>query len=482
MSLSGALSNAISGLTANARGTTVISANIANALNPEYGRRELILTTDIQQTSGGVRVAQVTRHSDPILAYQTRMASAEYAGHSARAAFDIDAERLIGSIDTLGSIAGNLTRFEAALLSAASDPSSYTRLKSLSVEAETFVSSLRAASDGLDDLRSRADQQIASGVDQINLGLSQLEDLNARIMSAKHLGQDTNGLMDQRDAVLDQVSEFVPLHVVERDSGKIAVFTAQGRTLLDESAVKLSFVRTPIVLAHMNVGNGLVSRLQIDGQDVDVPGAGMLNGGGLAAHFELRDVIVPKSQARLDGIARDVIERFGPGGPDTSLSPGDPGIFTDAGLAFAVADEAGLAGRVSLNAALISTSPELWRWRDGINAAVQGDAGNSDLLMGLQAQMSAQQLPGSPALDTDVQTLVGHLQQLSSEVASNRVRSDEAKSSAWARLDDARQATAVDGVNTDRELQHLIALEKAYAANARVVQVVDDMLSELLGI
>jgi len=85
-------------------------------------------------------------------------------------------------------------------------------------------------------------------------------------------------------------------------------------------------------------------------------------------------------------------------------------------------------------------------------------------------------------LDTDVQTLVGHLQQLSSEVASNRVRSDEAKSSAWARLDDARQATAVDGVNTDRELQHLIALEKAYAANARVVQVVDDMLSELLGI
>lgn len=482
MSLSGALSNAMSGLTANARGTSVISANIANALNPDYGRRELILTTDIQQTSGGVRVAHVARHADPILAYQARMASAEHAGYSARAGFDAEVERLIGSIDTLGSIAGHLTKFETALISAASDPSSQTRLQSLSLEAEAFVASLRESSHGLDDLRTRADEKIAFGVDQINAGLSQLEGLNSRIMSARHLGQDTNGLMDHRDAVLDQLSEFVPLHVVERDSGKIAVFTAQGRTLLDETAVELSFARTPIVLPHMNVGNGLLSRLQIDGQDVDMPGSAMLEGGALAAQFELRDVAVPKSQAHLDGVAREVIERFGPGGPDTSLAPGDAGVFTDAGLAFTAADEAGIAGRISLNAALTSTGPDPWRWRDGINAAGQGEAGNSDLLLDLQAQMSAQRLPGSPALGFGPQTLVGHIQQLSSEVASNRVRSEDAKDMAWTRLEDARQATAADGVNSDQELQKLIELEKSYAANARVVQVVDDMLSELLRI
>ena len=43
MSLSGALSNAMSGLIANARATTVISSNVANALNENYGRREVSL-------------------------------------------------------------------------------------------------------------------------------------------------------------------------------------------------------------------------------------------------------------------------------------------------------------------------------------------------------------------------------------------------------------------------------------------------------
>ena len=53
MSLSGALSNAVSGLTANARGTSVISLNIANALNENYGRRDIKLTSNPTQTSGG---------------------------------------------------------------------------------------------------------------------------------------------------------------------------------------------------------------------------------------------------------------------------------------------------------------------------------------------------------------------------------------------------------------------------------------------
>ncbi|MFD2438939.1 flagellar basal body protein [Paracoccus kondratievae] len=45
MSISSAISNAVSGLTAASRGTEVVSANIANALTPGYARRELNLST-----------------------------------------------------------------------------------------------------------------------------------------------------------------------------------------------------------------------------------------------------------------------------------------------------------------------------------------------------------------------------------------------------------------------------------------------------
>lgn len=67
-------------------------------------------------------------------------------------------------------------------------------------------------------------------------------------------------------------------------------------------------------------------------------------------------------------------------------------------------------------------------------------------------------------------------------MAANRIRFSDASETASSYLNDVRNAVAADGVNTDQELQKLIELEKSYAANARVVQVVDDMLSELLRI
>ena len=39
-----------------------------------------------------------------------------------------------------------------------------------------------------------------------------------------------------------------------------------------------------------------------------------------------------------------------------------------------------------------------------------------------------------------------------------------------------------DGVDTDRELENLLGLERAYAANAKVLKAVDDMLLNILGL
>ena len=482
MSLSGALSNAMSGLVANARGTTVVSSNIANALNENYGRQDLTLSTNGTQTSGGVIVARVTRHVDPILAYQKRLALADNSAASAHSDFHSNLEKLIGSIDTVESVAGKLTQLETAFLSAASDPSSETRLRNISFAAEAFADGLRRASTGIDTLRIRADLEIANAVDHLNNGLSQLERLNAQIMTAKHLGQDAHGLMDRRDATLDSLAEYVPLHVIERESGTVSVFTAQGRTLLDGRAVSFTFDRSSTILPHMTVENGLISSLRIDGKRVDIPGSGMMNGGSLETHFALRDVSAPQTQTRLDAIARDAIERFGPSGPDATLGAGDLGVFTDGGFAFNASAETGLASRITLNTALRPETTETWRWRDGINAAIPGDEGQSALILALHAQVKTSMVPGSIVLGPTSRSLVDHLQDLSNETAANRVRSGEASTAAKAHLNDVRAASASDGVNTDQELQKLIELEKSYAANARVVQVVDDKLSELLRI
>jgi flagellar hook-associated protein 1 FlgK len=482
MSLSGALSNAMSGLIANARATTVISSNVANALNENYGRRDVSLSANATQTSGGVIVAQVTRNADPILAFQKRMARADHSATSALATFQKDLEQLIGGIDTTGSLADKLTAFQSALLSAEADPSSQTRLRNVSFAADAFASGLRAASDGIVALRTNSDANIGKSIDDMNAGLEQLQQLNERIMTARHLGQDVHGLLDQRDATLESLSGFVPLHVVERDSGAIAVFTTQGRTLLDDRAVKLEFNPTPTVLPHMSVSNGLLSKITVDGKPMDIPGSAMMDGGGLGALFTIRDVTAPLASSQLDAIARDVIERFGPGGPDPTLAAGAPGVFTDAGAPLDPAASFGLAGRISLNTVLSSSGHETWRWRDGIYATAPGDVGQGALLVGLSEEIENARVAGSLVLGTGPQSLTNHFQKLSSDISANRTRLIDAKGQADDRLQSLRQAAAAEGVNTDQELQKLIELEKSYAANARVVRVVDEMLSELLRI
>ena len=54
MSLTGALSNALSGLTANTRAAGIVSANISNALTEGYGRRSLEISPNRIGTHGGV--------------------------------------------------------------------------------------------------------------------------------------------------------------------------------------------------------------------------------------------------------------------------------------------------------------------------------------------------------------------------------------------------------------------------------------------
>ena len=482
MNLSGALSNAMSGLTANARGTVVVSSNIANALNENYGRRDIELGTNATQSSGGVTVTAISRQANPILAHQTRLATSGYAQSEALAQFATNLEQLWGSVDTIGSVAEQLTKFEAALVSAAADPSSDTRLRNLAYTAESFATSIRSASDGLQDLRSRADAEIATAVDDLNAGLKSIETLNQQIMTAKHLGQDTLSLLDQRDGVLSGIAEYVPVHVIDREDGAVALFSSKGRTLVDGRAIQISFKATPTVLAHMTVGNGLLSEMEVDGAPTSAATGAALSGGKLEALFQIRDDASVNAQSRLDGIARDIIDRFGASGPDATITAGGAGLFTDNGSAFLPANETGIAGRISLNSTLNADATDIWKWRTGVNATAPGDVGDSTLLVALQNQISASLTPNSVALGTASQSLANHILDMTTDVGSDRVRLTASKDSADAILTNFKQMQASDGVNTDQELQKLIELEKAYAANARVVQVVDDMLSELLSI
>ena len=69
---------------------------------------------------------------------------------------------------------------------------------------------------------------------------------------------------------------------------------------------------------------------------------------------------------------------------------------------------------------------------------------------------------------------------LISTVASDRLTAEGERSFASARAEALKTAELENGVDTDQEMQNLLLVEQSYAANARVINAVDDMIQQLL--
>ena len=140
MSIANALNNAISGLTAAARGTEVVSSNLANALTPGYGRRELDLSPRILSgNGGGVHIDGVSRIVSSSVLSEFRVASSGLGRSTVSHGFYKSLESSIGLPQDSGSLSALMTGLETALVSAASRPDSDVRLRGVFDAANQLV-------------------------------------------------------------------------------------------------------------------------------------------------------------------------------------------------------------------------------------------------------------------------------------------------------------------------------------------------------
>ena len=483
MSMSTALNNALSGLTAASRGVSVVSDNIANALTPGYATRELELTTST--ISGhGVSVVGINRNQDPALTANRRATDADMANSSAIAEFHAGFESLVGTATDENSIAARLADFESSLITAASLPDSVQRLDDVTRAAQDLSKALNSASEGVRQMRSDADRAIGNQVDTLNQALQDIEALNAKIPAVRNSGGDINTLLDQRQLLIDQVNEIVPVNVVPRENDGVSLYSDGGLILLEGSAVEFSFTTTGETMPHMTVGNGLLSGLEANGQPVRITGDyAQIKGGSLVAQFEIRDELAVTAQADLDAVARDLIERYETAGLDPTLTATDPGLFTDDGNRFDPSAVTGLASRIELNSTVNpDAGGDSWKLRSGLGAVVSGDAGEASQLQAFEAILDDARTVTGTSFGTGNMRAAEISEALLSSAGSNAYVAEQRQSFAASAQLEMQRIEAQQGVDTDAELQRLIQIEQAYAANAQIITTVNELMDTLLRI
>jgi flagellar hook-associated protein 1 FlgK len=485
MSVTSALASALTGLSATSRQAEIVSSNVANAATPGYARREVSLGAHVLGGTGqGVQVKGVTRQIDQFLMGDRRAAQAAAGDRDARAAFLQRMEQIFGQPEDPGSLSARVAALDTALMKAASRPESEARLASAVDSARLLALTLNRASDAVQDERARADTAIATAVGDLNSALTQVREINTQIRSFSGAGRDVSALMDQRQQIVDRISGLVPVREVPREHGQIALMTTGGAVLLDGKESVFEFTPVHTVVPEMTQASGGLSGLVLNGRPMATAGeTSLVLGGKLAGMFAVRDELAVAGQAKLDALARDLVDRMGETGLDPTLAPGDPGLFTDGGAAFDPLDEVGLSARIALNAAV---DPQLggqaFRLRDGLAAAAPGPTGNASLLIALSAALENARPLGSTAFPAANRSLAGLTADLLSSVSTDRLNADTEEAFTAARFAALDEMEKAGGVDTDQELQSLLVIEKNYAANAKVLQTVDEMVSTLLGL
>ncbi len=483
MSLSSAISNALSGLTATTRGTEVVSTNIANKSVAGYSRRELDLSSRVYAgNGGGVNVDGVRRTVNAGLLADNRLARAAAARSDTVATFHATMEDAFGTADDTSSISSMVTALDAAITSASARPDNDIRLAGILDAAADLTGKINSVAETIKDARTSAEKSIARDVDRLTTALDRVATLNRQITVLSAQGEDASSLIDARQAEIDDIATIVPVQEVARENGRVALFTKTGATLLDGTTpARIEFSAVGALTTDMSVGNGSLATLSLNGKTLTTAEMTIFSGGSLAASFEIRDVIAPAYQTQIDAFARDLYTRFSDPAVDPSLAAGEAGIFTDNQSALLATNETGFANRIAVNARIDpAQGGDLWRIRAGVNATGSGNLGDATLIQNLSAALSDSRAPASAAMSSTARSMLTFASEISSVAASQRIRADASALQDQTRAESLQTALLSQGVDTDTEMEGLLSLERAYAANAKVFQTANDMLDQIL--
>ncbi len=480
MSISSAINTARTGLQISGLRAETVATNVANASTPGYVRRTVLLSeqTVAGQTTG-VRSDGIARSQNMAITAERRGLTSDLAQSDMLATTWQTISSRVGSTAEGDGIFKAFSDFETALENYALSPESSTDAATVLNAAKAITREFNNLSQMTIDMRADADTQIADGVSIVNSALKQIEKLNGQISSADPKQGSTAALLDERQRQLDVISEYMPVQSVDRQNGMIDVVTQEGVFLLAGRARTVEFTPGGAFTPGRTLASGDLTGLTVEGTDI-TPGSssfGAVSSGLFGGLFTLRDTELPEFSAQLDTLASDLVSRLSDDSIDPGKTLGAAGLFVDPMGTGAV----GLALRLDINAAVDpAQGGATWRLRDGVEATTAGPSGNTDILNAMLDAVTSVRPVNANGIQGAFSS-TDMVAQFASLTGQKRLGYEAVLSSTSTQhtmlLDAEHEAS---GVDVDSEMQDLLLIEQAYAANARVIETASNMIDRLM--
>jgi flagellar hook-associated protein 1 len=457
------LSAALSALHANQRAMEVTANNIANVSTEGYARQRVAFTeiadfstpgphSQSRNIGDGVQIAKIERIQDTFLENRGRIEHAQNAYLS-------EQKRLLERIEQAFAEPGDtalqaqLTEFWTAFSDVSNRPADQASRAALLARGTIVADSIRDMASQLASVWDTSRAQLGAVVTEINEAAKTVATLNQAVVASHINNQPANELTNKRDVAVMKLAELSGATVAPRPDGSVDVLLGGSLLVAGSLARQLTQPSGATTLAAAK-GGSLVDVRWADNANAKVASPS----GAIAASLEALNSTLPTYTRRLDTFAVNLA---------TALNDAHALGQTDAG-----ANGSPMFG--SPNGETMDASNIRMLLTSTSELAVADLGTTVGAKDGTNADRMADLAKDPDGADREYRRLVvdlgGHSQSTQ--------RRAEVQAATVAQVDAER--TSQSGVNLDEEMSNLVQFERSYAAAAKVISTIDEMLDVLI--
>jgi flagellar hook-associated protein 1 FlgK len=311
MSLSSALSIAMSGLTANQAGLSIVSSNVANAGTPGYVSQSVNLNEYGAGSVGtGVQVAGITRALDTYVQSQLRTETSGDGYADQMSSVLQQLQTVYGTPGGQGTLETAFSNLTTAVQGLQTNSGAYSAQSAVVTAAQNMAQELNSTTQGIQALRTNVQQDIATSVASANADMTQIANLNTQLQGLSPSDPGAATLEDQRDTAINSLSQLMDVRVTTGSNNQVTIYTNSGVQLVGAQASTLSF-NGPAALGASNLystnptqnGVGTITLTSPSGATVDMNATNAISSGQIAADLQLRDTTLVQAQSQVDQLA-----------------------------------------------------------------------------------------------------------------------------------------------------------------------------------
>lgn len=474
--------------------------NISNANTPGYSRQRVNFQTTTPypgvglnrpnipgQMGTGVEAGSVQRIRDSFMDVQYRNENNKLGYWSARADAFTKVEDIINEPSEQG-LAKTFNELWDSLQTLGGSPTNDGARSVVIERLQAVTETFNYMHDSLQAMKEDYGNQLDVTENAVNSILSQLNDVNQQIKQVEPNGYLPNDLYDKRDALVDELSQYVNISVQREANGGNSLAIAEGTykiSLLDSSGAATTEILNGEGYAQFAITrtNGSVTQINVDSYGKDgnpATVAGIVNPSTGLADFSRGEVkalveaygydgkgIYTEMIDDLNDLAQAFVTQF-------NLVNSQGSKFNTSGTAVNGANM--LQGTNAGDIALISGVT-------GADIAVSsngeaGDGANAYNLSNIFTKDDVIDSDGDSAADTSIneffESIIGRL-GVDSQQASRTAANVEVL-----RTSVETNRNSVSAVSLDEEMTNLIQFQHAYNGAARMITVVDEMLDKII--